>query len=97
MKKRLLILGVVSALALSVTACGGETLTEYQKNNTAEVSANAGETEQLQEDTAKDAQQGSVCIYYSNADASGFESKEIEIDSLSPDNLIGELALVNVV
>ena len=97
MKKRLLILGVVSALALSVTACGGETLTEYQKNNTAEVSANAGETEQLQEDTAKDAQKVSVCIYYSNADASGFESKEIEIDSLSPDNLIGELALVNVV
>ena len=41
MKKRLLIMGIVSVLALSVTACGGETLTEYQKNNTAEVSANA--------------------------------------------------------
>lgn len=97
MKKRLLIMGIVSVLALSVTACGGETLTEYQKNNTAEVSANAGTTEQMQEEASKDAQKVSVCIYYSNADASGFEAKEIEMDSLSPDNLIGELALVNVV
>ena len=97
MKKRLLIMGIVSVLALSVTACGGETLTEYQKNNTAEVSANAGTTEQMQEEVSKDAQKVSVCIYYSNADASGFEAKEIEMDSLSPDNLIGELALVNVV
>lgn len=39
----------------------------------------------------------SVTIYYGNAQADGLERKEVEISALTPENLIGQLSVMNVV
>ena len=50
--------------------------------------------EQIQEDVAEPV---NVIIYYSNIQADGFATKEMQIEGLTPENLIAELAKVNIV
>ncbi|MBQ8188745.1 MAG: GerMN domain-containing protein [Lachnospiraceae bacterium] len=57
------------------------------------------QTEQSQEEILQEevAEPVNVVIYYSNIQADGFAMKEMQIESLTPENLIDELAKVNIV
>lgn len=84
MKKRL---GLWLALLMlfSVTACANET-----------ADVETPDVEQ-QPENGEEAEETKVLIYYGNADADGFEQKEVMIKGLTPENLIGELRKLSVV
>lgn len=101
MKKRLLLFSTLVILMFSFTGCGGQTLTEYEQQNESNKTAteNDATTDTLtaQPEEIQKPETVSVCIYYSNAQATGFESAEVSLEQLTPDNLLAELAKVNVV
>lgn len=87
MKKKLVLwLGLL--MLLSVTGCTNET-TDIDAPGV-EVTPESGENGETGEEVK-------VHIYYGNAEADGFEQKEVEIKGLTPQNLISELAKLNVV
>ena len=103
MKKRLLLFSTLVIMMFSFTGCGGQTLTEYeQQNESSNIAATDNDattdtmTVQPEAETQKP-ETVSVCIFYSNAQATGFESAEVSLEQLTPDNLLAELAKVNVV
>lgn len=101
MKKRLLLFSTLVILMFSFTGCGGQTLTEYEQQNESNKTAteNDATTDTLtaQPEEIQKPETVSVCIYYSNAQATGFEKAEVSLEQLTPDNLLAELAKVNVV
>lgn len=103
MKKRLLLFSTLVIMMFSFTGCGGQTLTEYEQQNGSSntaVTENDATTDTLTAQPEEEIQKPetvSVCIYYSNAQATGFESVEVSLEQLTPDNLLAELAKVNVV
>lgn len=84
MKKRL-VLWLALLMLFSVTACANET-----------ADVETPDTEQ-QPENGEEAEETKVLIYYGNADADGFEQKEVMIKGLTPENLIGELRKLSVV
>lgn len=86
MKKRL-VLWLTLLMAFSITGC---------TNETADIKTPEIQPESVEEAT-EEAEPVNVLIYYGNASADGFEQKEVEIMELTPQNLIGELAKLNVV
>lgn len=84
MKKRI-ILWLTLLMLLWVTGC---------TNETADI--NTPETEVKPESEEK-TEPVTVSVYYGNGAADGFEQKEVEIKGLTPQNLIDELAKLNVV
>lgn len=86
MKKRL-VLWLTLLMMLSMTGC---------TNETSDIKAPEVQPESEKE-AAEEAEPVKVLIYYGNASADGFEQKEVEIMELTPQNLIGELAKLNVV
>ncbi len=86
MKKRL-VLWLTLLMMFSITGC---------TNETADIKAPEIQPENGEE-AAEEAEPVNVLIYYGNASADGFEQKEVEIMGLTPQNLIGELAKLNVV
>ena len=102
MKKRLLLFSTLVILMFSFTGCGGQTLTEYEQQNESSNTAateNDATTDTLtaQPEEIQKPETVSVCIYYSNAQATGFEKAEVSLEQLTPDVLLSELAKVNVV
>lgn len=84
MKKRL-VLWLALLMLFSVTGCDNET-----------ADVETPDTEQ-QPENGEEAEETKVLIYYGNADADGFEQKEVMIKGLTPENLIGELRKLSVV
>lgn len=84
MKKRL-VLWLALLMLFSVTGCANET-----------ADVETPDTEQ-QPENGEEAEETKVLIYYGNADADGFEQKEVMIKGLTPENLIGELRKLSVV
>ena len=87
----------------SFTGCGGQTLTEYEQQNESSHTAATEKdattdtlTAQPEEEMQKP-ESVLVSIFYSNAQATGFEKAEVSLEQLTPDNLLAELAKVNVV
>ncbi|MBO5451367.1 MAG: GerMN domain-containing protein [Lachnospiraceae bacterium] len=101
MKKRLLLFSTLVIMMFSFAGCGGQTLTEYEQQNESSHTAATEKdattdtlTAQPEEEMQKTE---SVSIFYSNAQATGFEKTEVSLEQLTPDNLLAELAKVNVV
>lgn len=84
MKKKL-VLWLTLLMLLSVTGC---------TNETADIDAPEVETTPENDEEAEAVK---VFIYYGNAAADSFEQREVEIKGLTPQNLIKELAKLNVV
>lgn len=101
MKKRLLLFSTLVILMFSFTGCGGQTLTEYEQQNESNKTATENDattdTMTAQPEEIQEPETVSVCIYYSNAQATGFEKAEVSLEQLTPDVLLSELAKVNVV
>ena len=89
MKKRIA-LCMTFMIALLAVGCTQETTVVSAPEATA--NGEGAETESVEEP-----QTVSAVIYYGNANADGFEQKEVELPALTPENLIAELAAVNVV
>lgn len=85
MKKRL-VLWLALLMLFSVTACANET-----------ADVETPDVEQQPENGEEAEEETKVLIYYGNADADGFEQKEVMIKGLTPENLIGELRKLSVV
>lgn len=103
MKKRLLLFSTLVIMMFSFAGCGGQTLTEYEQQNESSHTAATEKdattdtlTAQPEEEMQKP-EAVSVSIFYSNAQATGFEKAEVSLEQLTPDNLLAELAKVNVV
>lgn len=93
MKKKLAIL--MSILIFAMIGCESQPITPMApvgENVPAE--GEQAPEEQIQEDVAEPV---NVIIYYSNIQADGFATKEMQIEGLTPENLIAELAKVNIV
>lgn len=85
MKKRL-VLWLALLMLFSVTGCANET-----------ADVETPDVEQQPENGEETEEETKVLIYYGNADADGFEQKEVMIKGLTPENLIGELRKLSVV
>ena len=85
MKKRL-VLWLALLMLLTVTGCANET-----------ADVETPDVEQQPENGEETEEETKVLIYYGNADADGFEQKEVMIKGLTPENLIGELRKLSVV
>lgn len=85
MKKRL-VLWLALLMLFSVTGCANET-----------ADVETPDVEQQPENGEEAEEETKVLIYYGNADADGFEQKEVMIKGLTPENLIGELRKLSVV
>lgn len=85
MKKRL-VLWLALLMLFSVTGCANET-----------ADVETPDIEQEPENGEEAGEETKVLIYYGNADADGFEQKEVTIKGLTPENLIGELRKMSVV
>lgn len=85
MKKRL-VLWLALLMLFSVTGCANET-----------ADVKTPDVEQQPENGEEAEEETKVLIYYGNADADGFEQKEVMIKGLTPENLIGELRKLSVV
>lgn len=85
MKKRL-VLWLALLMLFSVTGCANET-----------ADVKTPDVEQQPENGEEAEEETKVLIYYGNADADGFEQKEVMIKGLTPENLIGELRKLGVV
>lgn len=89
MKKKI-VLWMTLMIAVFATGCAQETTPVTPP----EVSL---ETEEPQQENEEKAEPVDAVIYYGNAQADGFEQKEVRLEELSPQNLIDELSMVNVV
>lgn len=85
MKKRLVV-WLALLMLFSVTGCANET-----------ADVKTPDVEQQPENGEEAEEETKVLIYYGNADADGFEQKEVMIKGLTPENLIGELRKLSVV
>ena len=85
------ILGIGLALLAGLSGCT-ETMNETDPLPMPVVEED-GQGEEIQEVN----QAVLVTIYYGNAQADGLEQKEVEISALTPESLIGQLAVMNVV
>lgn len=91
MKKRIVLL-MTLMIAIIATGCGQETTPTAVPDASVDIEEVGQEPE---EETA--VEPVNVAVFYSNAQADGFEQKEVQIEGLTPENLIDELAKVNVV
>ncbi|MCH5281353.1 MAG: GerMN domain-containing protein [Lachnospiraceae bacterium] len=83
--------GIGLLLLLAVTGCTNT----IEETKPLPMPVVEGET---QEDEIQEINQAvSVTIYYGNAQADGLEKKEVEISALTPENLVGQLSVMNVV
>lgn len=89
MKKKI-VLWMTLMIAVLAMGCTQGTTPE----TTSDVSVETQEPEQEEEEKTEPV---SAVIYYGNAQADGFDQKEVQLDELSPENLMDELARVNVV
>lgn len=89
MKKKI-ILWMTILLAISATGCEKVTVTAETETPVQEEE----ETKEVQEEAAEPID---AVIFYGNGQADGFEQKEVQLESLTPENLLTELAKVNVV
>lgn len=89
MKKKLA-LCMTFMIAILATGCAGESAAVSSPE--ASVEEEAAETAAEEKNEAV-----SAVIYYGNANADGFDQKEVQLEALMPENLIAELAAVNVV
>ena len=96
MRKKMMLL--MSVLLLVMIGCESRPITPtVPTGDTAQkeqVQNEQSQEEPLQEEAAEPV---NVVIYYSNIQADGFATKEMQIESLTPENLIDELAKVNIV
>lgn len=90
MMKKKIILGMTFMIAILATGCTQETTAVSAPEAT--VNAEEAETENVEKSDPVNA-----VIYYSNANADGFDQKEVQLEALTPENLIAQLAAVNVV
>jgi len=56
-----------------------------------------GCSKEKEEDSGDKPEKSKVTIYYANSNADGFETEEVELDALTPENLWQELVTRNVV
>lgn len=89
MKKKSVWLMTLLMTAL-LTGCASDTTMVQVPEETVQTPEEAPASEEEQEPV-------SVTIYYSNMQADGFAQKEVEIEGLTAENIIEELAVVNVV
>ena len=93
MKKKLAIL--MSILIFAMVGCESQPITPMAPvGENVQAQGEQAPDEQVQEDVAEPV---NVIIYYSNIQADGFATKEMQIEGLTPENLIAELAKVNIV
>lgn len=104
MKSKLITIILLLAMVFSLTACGtssddgqsssgnSDSQTEDQKVDEEE------EAEEQEQDTDSQspaqepvAETATITVYYSNADATAFESSEVQVASLSPEAVLGAL------
>ena len=96
MKKKLAIL--MSVLIFTMVGCESQPITPMAPvGENAQAEGEQATEEQAQEDMAETVEPLNVVIYYSNIQADGFATKEMQIEGLTPENLIAELAKVNIV
>jgi len=92
MKKKI-VLWMTFMIAVIVAGCGKEQA-PAEMTESVQIQENGQEAETAEPETAVPV---NAVIYYGNIQADGFDQKEVEISELSPENLIDELAKVNVV
>ena len=93
MKKKIAIL--MGALIFAMVGCESQPITpQAPVGDTVQAEGEQATEEQVQEEVAEPV---NVVIYYSNVQADGFATKEMQIEGLTPENLIAELAKVNIV
>lgn len=102
MKSKLITAILLLAMAFSLTACGkssdgGQTSSVNSDTQTEEQGADEKEAEELDAEKEQTpaqepaAETATITVYYSNADATAFESSEVSIPSLSPEAVLGAL------
>lgn len=102
MKSKLITAILLLAMAFSLTACGkssdgGQTSSVNSDTQTEEQGADEEEAEELDAEKEQTpaqepaAEMATITVYYSNADATAFESSEVSIPSLSPEAVLGAL------
>lgn len=102
MKSKLITAILLLAMAFSLTACGkssdgGQTSSVNSDTQTEEQGADEKEAEELDAEKEQTpaqepaAEMATITVYYSNADATAFESSEVSIPSLSPEAVLGAL------
>lgn len=89
MKKKI-VLWMTLMIAVAVTGCTQDTTTVAVPETPVQAEQETPAEEQNTEPV-------SVVIYYGNMQADGFDQKEVEIDSLTAENILEQLAKVNVV
>ena len=93
MKKKIAIL--MGVLIFAMVGCESQPITpQAPVGDTVQAEGEQATEEQVQEEVAEPV---NVVIYYSNVQADGFATKEMQIEGLTPENLITELAKVNIV
>ncbi len=96
MKKKLAIL--MSVLIFTMVGCESQPITPMAPvGENAQAEGEQATEEQVQDDAEETVEPLNVVIYYSNIQADGFATKEMQIEGLTPENLIAELAKVNIV
>lgn len=96
MKKKIAIL--MGVLMFAMVGCESQPITpQAPVGDTVQAEGEQATEEQAQEDMAETVEPLNVVIYYSNIQADGFATKEMQIEGLTPENLIAELAKVNIV
>lgn len=95
MKKRVILLGMLVLMSVVCAGCGSQTLAEYQQQNNPVQNEEQEEMKDVEE--VQKEQAVTVNVYFSNSDATGFEISKEELQSLTPQALVNELARVNVV
>lgn len=92
MKKKLA-LSLALIIATLAAGCAQET-TSGAASETLLTEEASQDTEAADEEQSKPV---NAVIYYGNTNADGFEKKDVQLDALTPENLIAELAAVDVV
>lgn len=102
--KRKWMLQCLAVLTVSfLTGCNSQTLAEFDKQNTqlqSETKAEAqpdGTIEEGKVAAEEELVPVMLDVFYSNEEATGFDSKQVELQRVTPEALIEELAKVNVV
>lgn len=100
MKKRMMLSILLLVGILSLTACSkttdaeqtSESATQEEKEDESIVDQEESDQTEEVEDTQKsEGQPADITIYYSNDDATAFTSEEVQINSLSPEEVLNAL------
>nr|WP_303181602.1 GerMN domain-containing protein [Lachnoclostridium phocaeense] len=89
-KKKFLFTILIFAMGCALYGCSGGTDKEENESQT-EVQTQSQNESGNQDEQIEENAKNQVSVYFGNADATAFETKDIEIESLAPQSVLGAL------